>query len=67
MKSLAMLTLLAGALFLTTGCESPAYTAGEDARRVGRHASYDLLQMTDDWNDLWLIERPSHLTRWAVQ
>ncbi len=67
MKSLAMLTLLAGALFLTTGCETPGYTASENARNVGRNMSYDLRQMTDDWNDLWLMERPSHLTRWAVQ
>ena len=31
MKSLAMLTLLVGALFLATGCETPGYTASEIA------------------------------------
>jgi hypothetical protein len=67
MKSLAMLTLLAGALFLATGCETPGYTAGEDFRRVVRNGSYDLRQSTDDFNDVWLMDRPSHLTRWAVQ
>ena len=67
MKSLAMLTLLAGVLFIATGCETPAYTASEDARNVGRNMSYDLRQSTDDFNDLMLMERPSHLTRWGVQ
>jgi len=68
MKSLAMLTLLAGALCLTTtGCETPGYTASENARVVGRNMSYDMRQITDDWQDLLLMEKPSHLTRWAVQ
>ena len=67
MKSLAMLTLLVGASFFATGCATPAYTASEDARNVGRNMSYDLLQTTDDFNDLMLMDRPSHLTRWAVQ
>ena len=67
MKSLATLTLLAGSLFLMTGCESPGYTAHEDAQRVSRNWGYDLRQTTDDWNDLMLMDRPSHLTKWAVQ
>ena len=67
MKSLAMLTLLAGALFLLTGCETPAYTSSENARMVGRNMSYDLRQVTDDWEDLLLLDKPSHLTRWGVQ
>jgi len=61
-----MLTLLVGALFLATGCETPGYTASENARNIGRNWSYDLRQATDDWNDLLLMDRPSHLTRWAV-
>ena len=67
MKSLAMLTLLVGSLFLVTGCATPAYTPAENARNIGRNMSYDLLQTTDDWNDLLLMEKPSHLTRWSVQ
>ena len=67
MKSLAMLTLLVGSLFLVTGCATPGYTASENARNLGRNMSYDLLQTTDDWNDLLIMEKPSHLTRWAVQ
>jgi len=67
MKSLAMLTLLAGVLTLATGCESPGYTASEDARNIGRNMSYDLRQTTDDFNDLLLLDKPSRLTRWGVQ
>ena len=29
--------------------------------------NYDLLQMTDDWNYLWLYDKPSRSTTWTVQ
>lgn len=67
MKCLATLALLAGALFFTTGCETPGYTANENARNISRNMNYDLRQTTDDWNDFWLLEHPSRMTRWAVQ
>ena len=67
MKIFGMLTLLAGALLVMTGCETPGYTASENFRNDVRNANYDLRMTTDDFNDLFLLEKPSHLTRWAVQ
>jgi len=67
MKSLAMLTLLAGAMCVASGCETPGYTAGEDARNIQRNMNYDLRETTDDWNFLWLQEKPSRLTAWNVK
>jgi hypothetical protein len=67
MKSLSMIALLMGALFATTGCETPAYTATENSRNVARVYSYDLRQTTDDWNRLWLQDRPDAGTTWSVQ
>jgi len=67
MKSLAIIALLAAALLAVTGCETPAYTATENARHISRNWSYDLRQTTDDWNRLWLQDHPSRNTTWSVQ
>ena len=67
MKSLSLIALLAGALFAATGCETPGYTATENARIISRNYNYDLRQMTDDWDYLWLQDKPSRMTTWTVQ
>jgi hypothetical protein len=67
MKRLSLLALLAGALFAAAGCATPGYTATENARIAQRNMSYDLLQMTDDWNYFWLYDKPSRMTTWTVQ
>jgi hypothetical protein len=67
MKCVALLLVLAGGLFATTGCETPGYSASENWQNVSRNYNYDLRQTTDDWNDLWLQDRPSRLTAWGVQ
>jgi hypothetical protein len=47
--------------------ETAGYTASENARNINRNWNYDLRQTTDDWNHLWLQDRPSRLTQWSVQ
>ncbi|HSZ57389.1 MAG TPA: hypothetical protein VK797_17120 [Tepidisphaeraceae bacterium] len=67
MKLFSMIALLAGALLATSGCATPGYTATENGRIAERNMNYDLLQMTDDWNYLWLYDKPSRSTTWTVQ
>ena len=67
MKRVALLLVLVGGLFATTGCETPAYSARENMQNVTRNYGIDLRQTTDDWNFLWLQDRPSRLTPWGVQ
>jgi hypothetical protein len=67
MKRVALLLVLAGGLFATTGCETPAYSAHENLQNVSRNYGYDLRQTTDDWNFLWLQDAPSRMTQWGVQ
>jgi hypothetical protein len=67
MKAFATIALLLGAVFALTGCETPGYSATENARNVNRNWNYDLRQTTDDWNHLWLQDRPSRMTPWSVQ
>jgi hypothetical protein len=67
MKSLALITILAGALFITTGCATPGYTATERNQLIGRDADYDFKMASDDWDYLLLLRPPSHLTIWNVK
>lgn len=67
MKRVALLLVLVGALFATTGCETPGYSSRENIQNVTRNYGYDLRQTTDDWNFLWLQDTPSRLTPWGVQ
>jgi len=67
MKTLALLTLLAGMLFVTTGCGTPGYTPAEHARIISHNMNYELAMMTDDWDFFWLTNPGSRLTIWNVK
>jgi hypothetical protein len=67
MKRLSLIALLIGAMFASAGCETPGYSATENARNLSRNYSYDLRQTTDDWNFLWIQQHPSRMTTWTVQ
>ncbi len=67
MKSLALIALLAGALFITTGCATPGYTAVERNQMIGRNADYDFKMASDDWDYLLLLRPASRLTIWNVK
>ncbi|HXE55573.1 MAG TPA: hypothetical protein VN541_21295 [Tepidisphaeraceae bacterium] len=66
MKSLALLTLLAGTLFLAAGCADPGYTATEHGRIINRNMNYELAMITDDWDFIWLANPHSRMTVWNV-
>jgi penicillin V acylase-like amidase (Ntn superfamily) len=67
MKSLALLTLLAGTLSVMTGCADPGYTATENGRMIARNMNYEWKMATDDWDRLLLLNPPSRLTLWNVK
>jgi len=67
MKSLALIALLAGALFVNTGCATPGYTAHERNQMIARGWDYDIKQASDDWDSLLLLRPASRLTVWNVR
>lgn len=67
MKMIALIALTAGALFVSGGCSTPAYTPTERHNMIARDWDYDLKQATDDWDYLLLFRPASRLTMWDVR
>jgi len=67
MKTLALIGLLAGGMFLTTGCATPGYTAQERNQQIARNWDYEIKQASDDFDHLLLLRPVSRLTVWNVR
>lgn len=67
MKSLALIVLLAGAMFTLTGCGTPGYTAEERNQQIARNWDYEIRQASDDFDYLLLLRPSSRLTTWNVR
>jgi hypothetical protein len=66
-KPLALLLLAIGSSGLTTGCATPAYSAGERNAMIARNWDYEIKQASDDWDSLLLLRPASRLTIWNVR
>jgi hypothetical protein len=66
MRALVLFGLLL-ALALVAGCTTMTQSSAEVRATYVRVWSYDLRMMSDDWNTLWQVARPSHLTRWQMR
>ena len=67
MKTLALLAVLLGSLSLLSGCATPAYSAQERGRLIGRTWGYDWAQAQDDIDSALLLRPPSRMTIWNVR
>jgi hypothetical protein len=80
MKKLLSVALLLGLTGVFTGCATPGYTGGwpkatpiarpqtgENADRFVRAAAFDMEQIADDFNRAFLLDSPSHLSRWNLR
>ncbi len=63
MRRLILAILAAGALATNTGCLIPIYSA-DPARRAQQliFTSEDLRLFLDEWERIWFLDQPSHLT-----
>jgi hypothetical protein len=61
-RALLML-VVAVALATNTGCLIPMYS-GDPVRRAEQliYTSEDLRQITDEWERIWFLDQPSHMT-----
>ena len=60
--------LLAGMLLsASTGCLIPMYS-GDPIRRAQQliYTSEDLRAITDEWERIWFLDQPSHMTPWRT-
>ena len=60
---LAYVLLAAAAIMTSTGCLIPMYS-GDPVRRAEQliYTSEDLRQITDEWERIWFLDQPSHMT-----
>ena len=57
----------AAALATNTGCLIPMYS-GDPVRRAEQliYPSEDLRQITDEWERIWFLDQPSHMTMYRT-
>lgn len=67
MKTLALIGLLSGTMFVGAGCATPGYTAQERNQQIARNWDYEIKQASDDFDHLLLLRPASRLTIWNVQ
>ena len=63
MRKLLLATVLGLGLASSTGCLVPLYSA-DPVRRTQQliFSSEDLRHLLDDWERIWMLDMPSHLT-----
>jgi hypothetical protein len=64
---MALLLVTAVALATSTGCLIPMYS-GDPVRRAEQllYTSEDLRQITDEWERIWFLDQPSHMTMYRT-
>jgi hypothetical protein len=67
MRNLIFASIAAALVATTSGCIIPAYSA-DPARRAQEliFTSEDLRLFLDEWERIWFLDQPSHLTPFRV-
>ena len=67
MRKLCWILLAAVALPMSTGCLIPMYS-GDPVRRAQQliFTSEDLRAITDEWERIWFLDQPSHMTAYRT-
>jgi hypothetical protein len=66
MKRFFLCAGLAVALLIgITGCETAVRSEGQRAAHQRRIAENDMKLLVEDWDTFWLLDRPSHLSKWV--
>lgn len=63
MRTLLLATIVGLSISANVGCILPAYS-GDPARRTQQmiFTSENLRALTDEWERIWLLDQPSHMT-----
>ncbi|MGA2497137.1 MAG: hypothetical protein ABSH20_05320 [Tepidisphaeraceae bacterium] len=80
MSKLLLAAVLVSLVGSATGCASPGYSGGwptvrfperkqtgEMSNQYIRQFAYDFEQITDDFNDVMLLDAPSRLSKWNIR
>jgi hypothetical protein len=68
MRRLMLLVVAAGAMLCSSGCLINAYSSDPNLRiRELLNQSEDLRQIEYEWERIWFVDHPSHLTPERVE
>jgi ABC-type dipeptide/oligopeptide/nickel transport system permease component len=67
MRKICWMVFAAMALSTSTGCLIPIYS-GDPLRRAQQliFTSEDLRTITDEWERIWFLDQPSHMTMYRT-
>ena len=67
MRKFCWMLFAAALLTTSTGCLIPIYS-GDPVRRAQQliFTSEDLRTITDEWERIWFLDQPSHMTPWRT-
>ncbi|MFM7138239.1 MAG: hypothetical protein ACKO1M_14420 [Planctomycetota bacterium] len=67
MRRTGWLLLAVAVLSTSSGCLIPLYS-GDPVRRAQQliYTSEDLRAITDEWERIWFLDQPSHMTPWRT-
>ena len=67
MRKGVLISVLIGLSFLM-GCTSGVVKSGDDRVNSFRQSVHmDSLQIIDDWDMLWMVDRQTKLSRWQIR
>ena len=68
MRKICWMVFAAMALSTSTGCLIPIYS-GDPLRRAQQliFTSEDLRAITDEWERIWFLDQPSHMTLYRTR
>ena len=67
MRKAVWLLWAVAVLSTSSGCLIPLYS-GDPVRRAQQliYTSEDLRAITDEWERIWVLDQPSHMTPWRT-
>lgn len=67
MRRTVWLLMVVAVLSTSSGCLIPLYS-GDPVRRAQQliYTSEDLRAITDEWERIWFLDQPSHMTPWRT-
>ena len=67
MKKLLLLGIVAGSMWFSAGCATPAYSPDERQAQINRNIDYEGKQCIDDIDNVILMRPATHLTIWNLR
>ena len=67
MKKLLLLGIVAGSMWFSAGCATPAYSPDERQAQINRNIDFEGKQMIDDIDSAIFMRPATHMTVWNLR